>query len=52
VVKTKGAALALPIAEQIKPADKTGAIKAKIALIFLLVSSGVMINFIPFYPSH
>jgi hypothetical protein len=29
VVKTKGAALALPIAEQVKPAVKSGAIKAK-----------------------
>jgi hypothetical protein len=52
VVKTKGAALALLIAEQIKPADKTGAIREKIALIFSLVGFGVMINIIPFHLSH
>jgi hypothetical protein len=51
-VKTKGAALALPIAEQIKPADKTGAIREKIALVFSLVSFGFMIYIIPCNPSH
>jgi hypothetical protein len=32
VEKTREAALALPIAEQITPADKSGAIKAKLFL--------------------
>jgi hypothetical protein len=42
VVKTKGAALALPIAEPIKPAVKSGAIKAKILPILALLKLDVM----------
>jgi hypothetical protein len=42
VVKTKGAALALPIAEQIKPAAKSGAFKAKSSPDLLLLAFDVM----------